>query len=87
MLDKVTDRPAVMHEFDEVELVTDKYADLGLEKGMDGTIMHVHTSPSRAYMVEFHDVPYENNDRVTTVEPNEIKLIKHGNYEQYNGTF
>ena len=54
---------------------------------MDGTIMHVHTVPRRAYMVEFHDVPYENNNRVTSVEANEIKLIENGNYERYKNTF
>ena len=75
MLDKVTDRPAVMHEYDIVELATDKYADIGLEKGIHGTIVHVYTVPRRAYEVEFH-VPYSHPERVTTIEANEIKIIR-----------
>ena len=67
---------AVMGEFDTVELTTDKYEKRGLKKGARGTIMDVLSNPRRAYTVEFHKVPYKNMARVTTLEPDEVKMVK-----------
>lgn len=67
---------ATMGEFDIVELTTDKYTRRGLKKGERGTVMDVLSNPRLAYTVEFHKVPYNNMARVTTLEADEVKMVK-----------
>ena len=84
MLNKLTDDSravAEMGEFDTVELTTDKYEKRGLKKGARGTIMDVLSNPRCAYTVEFHKMPYKNMSRVTTLEPDEVKMVKCLHYE------
>ena len=63
-------------EFDVVRLATSKYGELGLRKGEIGTIVDILTVPRLGYTVEFHEISSENLEKVKTLEPHEIELVK-----------
>ncbi|WP_291837812.1 DUF4926 domain-containing protein [Brevundimonas sp.] len=59
---------AMFVEFDAVRLLID-VPELGLKRGMVGTVLMIHTGPSLAYEVEF----MEAEGDTFAVQPNDIE--------------
>lgn len=61
---------AMFVEFDAVRLLID-VPELGLERGMVGTVLMIHTDPSLAYEVEF----LEAEGNTFAVQPTDIESV------------